>query len=429
MVEGASTGVASKRRRLRYPAGILAVCLLLASSRWGSYIGVAPAFLADALFAVAVLHALASRALAKAHTTRSRPTIGLNVLAAGALVWVLARAVTSVPYSVLWARDLEPYLLISAFFLAAWRVTEADDRVAVLLRRCLMFRAGWIAVSFFFPDVTSALPTLPNSSVRVLEIRADVDSASLGVLAALLLRRGLGVDRRRWDLALSAAALSLSVALQSRAGVVAAVLVVALAGVSGVRSLERGSYRKASAVALVVAGVLALTVTMPNTTTGQRFLGVPAAIGVGEDPERGGGTATARQRGWSLVTDFMLRDRASTLVGVGFGPDFLAASGAAPLFEGTTFTNVRSPHNYLVGSFARLGFPGVFLLGMLLLMGVVRAARVLLSEGAREIETLASFVVLAYVVVGLLGVVLESPFGAGPFFWCLGVVASARVRR
>ena len=88
---------------------------------------------------------------------------------------------------------------------------------------------------------------------------------------------------------------------------------------------------------------------------------------------------------------------------------------------------MRSPHNIAMTIFARTGLVG---LGLWLLMlgtcltALIRSTVAYHRAGIRDEELFGAWLivyVLAMLLVALLGVVFESPFGAAPFFWVLGV--------
>jgi len=83
--------------------------------------------------------------------------------------------------------------------------------------------------------------------------------------------------------------------------------------------------------------------------------------------------------------------------------------------------DVRSPHNYLLNTWARLGLVGLVLILGILLTGL-RLARLVAMHAprVRDDDVFAMFLVASIPVAALLGVVLESPFGALPYFWALG---------
>jgi len=154
------------------------------------------------------------------------------------------------------------------------------------------------------------------------------------------------------------------------------------------------------------------------------LLTVPGNVTSGasaEERQAASGTANARVHSWTALIGYLDRDPGRETLGVGFGPDYLEESGASVLLLGTLNAEVRSPHNYLLGTWARLGLVGVILFLGLLTAGL-RLARLLAIRAprVRDDDLLAMLLVASIPVIAFVGVVLESPFGALPFFWATG---------
>ena len=115
-------------------------------------------------------------------------------------------------------------------------------------------------------------------------------------------------------------------------------------------------------------------------------------------------------------------DRRERWFGAGMGIDFLAASGTLQYLEGTDYIGVRSPHDYFVGSFARLGLIGLGLLLAVVLSLIRRAYSFRKRIADDELLTFAALTVFAILSVASFGVVLEAPFGAVPFWWAAGLL-------
>ncbi|WP_168708302.1 MULTISPECIES: O-antigen ligase family protein [unclassified Rhodococcus (in: high G+C Gram-positive bacteria)] len=136
------------------------------------------------------------------------------------------------------------------------------------------------------------------------------------------------------------------------------------------------------------------------------------------------GTTEARQNAWSAVVAYTAEKWDRSVFGTGFGSDFMRDSGAARLLLGplAADSGVRSPHNYFIGTYARLGFVGLAIIVALVVVALVvifLKRREILSE---ELGVLASAVVIAVIPTAAFGVTLESPFGAIPFFWSVGIL-------
>jgi hypothetical protein len=169
--------------------------------------------------------------------------------------------------------------------------------------------------------------------------------------------------------------------------------------------------------------VIALLAILSATPSGHRltegFTGSSQAAG----------TVSVRKDVWEKVMAFTLHDYQRTAVGVGFGRDFIRESGSRPALEGSIYQNVRSPHNYLVGTFARLGVVGSLLAALVIGLGCSLALTALRRPSSPSVLVLAALVAIAVPIVAMLGVVLESPFGALPYFWAVGELARADVDR
>ena len=94
------------------------------------------------------------------------------------------------------------------------------------------------------------------------------------------------------------------------------------------------------------------------------------------------------------------------------------------MLEGTDYAGVRSPHDYFIGTFARLGFIG---LGFIIAVMAQLARRMVRFRRRIAEDELTDLLGLAYrravvPVASLAGVVLEAPFGAVPFWWAAGLI-------
>jgi O-antigen ligase len=110
------------------------------------------------------------------------------------------------------------------------------------------------------------------------------------------------------------------------------------------------------------------------------------------------------------------------MVGSGFGNDFLEESGTKAFLEGTTYNNVRSPHNWFVGIYARMGVIGLGLIAAVVVQLVFIMWRNRVRIGSDPLLSMCALIILSILPVATLGVVLEAPFGAVPFFWAAGIL-------
>lgn len=409
-------------------AGVLYLC---AASRWGSHVGVpgVPFYIGD----LALLGALAQTVLAVRASALGWRSVGRAVarahlallLALTLLGWAALRAVLGVgsflSHPAVALRDLAPYGYAAAALVSFVLATTDGSRQRRAVYGALTFHLAWLLGA-------ALLPGWPWTSVQVggaplLVPRPDFDAAVCGAALALAVHEGLHGPRRRprWQwAALAGFALVngyLVTTLLTRAGLLAAFVAVGAVTLTwGLRGLRgRDLIGRRSAAVLLTVGVLAaLALVSPP---GQRLLD---SLGGGQGSAQG--TVRARQFTWSGVSEYVLSAPRRTAVGVGFGSDFLTDSGTLVALEGEDYDNVRSPHNYLLGTFARMGVFGAVIAGaMVTAAGLLALGR--LTRPTGTVTTFAALVVLVVPVTALLGVVLESPFGAIPYFWAVGHLA------
>lgn len=408
-------------------AGVAAVALMLAAGRWGSYLGVPgkPIFLTDILIGLAFVHAAASwLILGPRKTPESYVSIG--VLPVLLVSWVALRFAMDFRLTQTALRDVAPYAYGVLAFLAARSFAVSHqtsrERTVRILTFALKFHLLWVALALVAPSLVERLPEMagPTGTIGVFGTRPDFDAAVLGVLAALYMRE---LFRDHWvghPVLGFLACWSCILALGSRGGLLAALLCNLVALVAIFKSQHVHLQRKAlslAAIPLLVAGVL---LVLPLTDAGQRMLTTFDSSATTSSYD----TTQARMESWRHLWDYSMRDEKRFLMGVGFGPHFLVESGALALLtgHGVNDTDTRSPHNYLLGSLLRLGLVGACLiiaLWMRVGAAISRNSSRLLDDA---LPFLAAMIVVAMVPAALVGVILESPFGAVPFFWSLGVL-------
>lgn len=417
------------------------VMFLVTFSRWGSHLGIpgAPLFVSDmvlALVAGQTVRALRRSGTGLRDLKRAAREVHISLLlTATFLVWVGLRALLgaaalgSGPLSAL--RDAAPYGYIAMALAAFLLPVRNDGRVRRVVYAGLGIHLVWALGAPLLPGWPDQWPQLGDAAV--FATRPDFDSAVFGIAAALALHDMLAPGRVLKSS--SSALLALTVlgngyalaASPTRAGLLAGV--AAVGSVIAVRLLRAHTLpaprttsprRRGRNIAL---GLVALVVFVGATSlspAGQRIVD-----SLGGNPSSALGTLQAREYTWSGVTRYILSDAGRTAVGVGFGPDFITDSGTSFALEGTEFKDVRSPHNYILGTFARLGVAGALLVATVLLTAGALAVTSLRAPG-HTVTVFAALLVIALPVTALLGVVLESPFGAIPYFWAVGHLARVR---
>lgn len=416
-------------------AGGLAVALLLFGTRWGSYLGYGGVvLLSDVLMAGAVLLTVirSMRGTSVLPRGASTSAVPWAILVLG--VYAVGRFLLGGDFSFVAIRDAAPYIYVLLGLLGFYAVRRATadqrDRTARLFVVALAAHAIWYSVVLALPDLPTFLPLLnATQEVYVFSTRPDVDCAFIGVLAAYLLWRALRFRKHvPLLLALSAACWVPITLSTSRAGLLGAATASAVVLLLVLTDARRPPLRRvAVGFTVVIVGLIGLGLVL-TSDVGSKFIATvdpaAAATDAGEG-EVGVGTARARANSWSHLTEWIAEDPARATVGVGFGPDFLSDSGSTVLLVGSGLeedVTPRSPHNYWLGSLARLGGIGLTLL-------VAAVALVLWSSWrARSLERDDGFALIVALVVSSLvlpasfGVVLESPFGAIPFWWSVGCV-------
>jgi O-antigen ligase len=399
---------------------------MLATTRWGSYIGVSPLFLTDILVAGAVVRILLA---SPRHRVRQPTFSGWTGLLAVFLAYVVIRMATSTGwvFTQTWLRDGAPYLygvlgLMSAAAISR-STSEERQRTMTWIWRALIFHLIWVACVGGLGHNAFLEHPRPFLGNGIFALRPDVDTAIVGVTAALLLRRVLiGQSRGRALIGLLLVAVTL-LNVVTRAGFIA-VLVCAVVGFGAAYAASHGSgLRRAGMVLAVPLVIIAGVEAVPATKAGARLMAtIQPSDAMTTGQANALGTSHARQLVWSGVINWTLADRSRATFGTGMGPDFLAESNTLQYLEGTTYTGVRSPHDYFVGSMARLGLVGLALIVAL----IVRLMRQVLRYRRRiahdELLTAATLIVAAVVTVASFGVVLEAPFGAVPFWWSAGLL-------
>lgn len=412
--------------RVKAIAGTAVVVFLLATSRWGSNIGAAPLFITDLLIALPVFQIL-SKDSSKPEpprdgwATRSVPGVFFGLF----VTYVVVRMVTAIGNGpiVVWARDGVPYLYaflacISAYSLA--RSTESNrSRTSELLWKALLVHLGWSATVTLAGIHQSIQP--PLFGAPPFQIRPDIDAALLAVTAAVAARRWMLRQHRGWSAMVALLAIATVLNLGTRAGflsLVAALALTVFVTYAGSTSRARTTIVLSLPILMVAAAIVLVT-----TTPGQRLIAtIDPSQASTEAQYNAQGTQRARQLVWGGIVEWVGQENDRFFFGSGFGNDFLAESGTLDYLQGTTYTGVRSPHNWFVGTYARLGLIGVILLAgalLQLLKTVMSARRRVASD---DLLFTCAVLVVAFLPIATLGVVLEAPFGAVPFWWAAGAV-------
>ena len=459
---------------------LLLALYFVAVGRWGSFLLPGPPYIGDLVLGGLIAHRVWLLLRGQAPATLIARYVGITtgLLLAYSLVWLAAG-----DYTIDALRDAAPYLYaILVFFGQSYRRLRPEV-VERLVYGVLIFHAAWYTLALFVPSVIS-IPTLGDSSVKFFEIRSDFDGAMVGVLAALALDRTITGKTPLLSAAVGSWALTMVLYNQSRASLGATLAALGLIALrylilrrsgkpitlpsAGSDYARRVWLNPALAVAAIVLAPIIVTVDSGSPGAINRTANVlnrdrldraernseararaernseararaernsEARARAERNSEAralvdtGEGTFRARLAGWEETIDWIIEEPSRIAVGVGFGPHYMQLSGADVAFLGELpDPTVRAIHNYGLNTWARLGIVGLILVGILTGLALV-AAVWLISRAASVplLDLFAAMLVLTIPATAMLGVILESPFGAIPFFWAIGYLSARMV--
>lgn len=420
----------------RLIAGTIVVAFVLALSRWGTNIGINPLFICDVLIAFSVAHMFITRGT-KGDSPRVPGMRGVTPLFGAFFLYISARVVLSIGQAdvIDWLRDAVPFMYGALAFFSASALARAQEATRAstvqVFRWALTVHLLWVAAVAFTGNMQGFDVLGPLSSAPAFQVRPDIDVALMAIAAALNLRQFILGRRRFWNIAgIALVAVVVFTATATRAGQLSLLLALALSFAFTYAASRKAQGRRLAMAFSVPVLLVAALLILPTTTAGERLMAtiLPDQVSGNSAERNAQGTQQARELTWTTVIEWANDEPMRAVVGSGFGNDFLAQSGTKAFLEGTTYTNVRSPHNWFVGIYARLGVVG-FALAILWVAQLAWIAWKRRQEvGDDDLLAFSALTVSAIVPVASLGVVLESPFGAIPFFWAAGVLMASRER-
>lgn len=408
------------------------IAFIFALSRWGTNIGYSPFFICDLMILgslVGSLRLFRAREL-EGLPSKTRGTIP-SLFVAFYLVFIarwLVSFISATPVIQI-LRDGMPYAYGILVFMVARSLSARDpsSRGATLkvLRWALTIHLLWVAAVLSL-GLSKGLSGIPLLQAPAFEVRPDIDAALIAVAAGLNLRQLILGQRRMWNVAgIILAIVTVSLGMSTRAGQLSLAAALIASFALTFPSVSNRRTRLLLVLILPMIVIVALTL-LPMTNGGQRLLAtvLPSMDSTSVHIQNARGTEQARRLVWTGVINWVNEDPSRVLFGSGFGNNFLEQSGTAEYLEGTTYTNVRSPHNWFVGTYARLGAPGALLalawIGQL--SWTIVRSRTKVSRD--DLLVLSVLVFICILTIATLGVVLEAPFGAIPFFWCCGLLVT-----
>ncbi|WP_169748113.1 O-antigen ligase family protein [Demequina rhizosphaerae] len=351
------------------------------------------------------------------------------------MIYVSLRVLVSLGQAepLVWLRDSVPFLYGALALLSAYSLARADAQARArsvrFFRWALTVHMLWVAsVSVAGLEAGFALPG-PFASAPVLEVRPDIDVALVAIACGLNLRQAVFGQRRFWNIAgLLVGVATVFVYTGTRAGQLSLLGTLALSFAFSYAASHQAAGRRLMMVFTVPIVCAAALWLLPATTAGERLLAtvLPAQSEGTAQQVSAAGTQRARELVWSGVVGWTNEENGRALLGSGFGNNFLEQSGTLHYLEGTTYSNVRSPHNWFVGVYARLGIIGITLIGAWVVQLLLILWRRRKAVGLDDLLSFSALAVFAVLPVATFGVVLEAPFGAVPFFWASGIIMAER---
>jgi O-Antigen ligase len=421
---------------VRTYGAFLLVLYLLATSRWGSYLLPGPPYVTDLVIVLLIIDRIVALPLPGHILSRTDPTLCIGV---AALIVIAVIEFAAGSHSADAVRDAAPFFYAVVVFLTAPLTGRNAEVAGRLLTVCLIAHMAWSSVSLAIPAIGHQYATPGNPSVDFLSLRSDFDGLVNGFAAAIGLYRVLTTGR---GAALFVWGSLLVVVAHSRISLLVTVLllicVVGYAraqeqrgfallslpsvmnrlGQLQVRGRNRALAKVALALVVIIVGVLVFSPTALDRLGGTFGADQSTALG-----RQAAGTTHAREAAWSRLEKWITSSESRTFLGAGFGPNIMIASGASISLVNRDDPTLRAPHNFLLSVWAHLGLVGLIAFLVVAAVGV-RLAIAVRGIQMSDVDVLACLIVVGVPLAALVGVVMESPFGAVPYFWALGQLGS-----
>jgi hypothetical protein len=157
-----------------------------------------------------------------------------------------------------------------------------------------------------------------------------------------------------------------------------------------------------------------------STTVGKRLLTTFTQDDTNAATTDGSATTNTRRAAWNQLIDWTNSEPQRMVFGHGFSDNIMDVSGAGAKLSVGLNETVRAPHSGWVNTYGHLGVVGC-MIGIIPLATFLylfwRQRRDLAEDPFRLVIYLTP---LALALPISFGVILESPFGAIPFWWCVG---------
>lgn len=401
------------------------VLWVISTSRWGSYLPREPFFFNDMLLLMAFFAASRLKVNEIQKISVTRLAVYLFI------IWILIRAMFSFKgMDIYFFRDLAPYAYFAYIFplRKLWNNVNFNqkNKIKNWLIRAFVFHFVWASIIFIFPFIFTYLPYInQNQEIKFFTIRPDFDGVLMAITAYLAIMKFISA-RNFINFSIFLICSLFVINQSSRASFISFALVLLIYTRTKIR--QSGGVEKS--VIIILLSIITFASIMnivSDTTVGKKFSGAVLVFteqnGSSGNVE-GYGTTNARIHSWRLVLSYINAEPVTQIFGVGFGQDFMTNSRALRVLvasdEGSRELP-RQPHNYALNTYARLGFLG-FALYFFFTIRLLSSSFKNLGKNERDLKILSSLIFIAIVPISLLGVVMESPFGAITAVFSLSVV-------
>lgn len=405
--------------------GLIAASWLLSTGRWGSYLPFQPIFFAD----IFLFFALCSQFFTfKSPKLKVIPG-SLKSFLALFFLYISIRILFTNEISVMSTlRDFVPYFYV-VFILIGIRESQSCSplRVKKLLVFSLYFHMFWFLFSTWFPNLKfRTLIINVSQQLYVFDVRADFDSAIAACFIGYLMINEITSKIQLWKYFMVIISSLTILRTGSRSAFLALITVFILIVyfyIQRNRGFRPSRARRSSIGFIFLLLPLIFYSASIFTNIDDRLVGTFSDNKVSTVEVSASGTWKARQSTWGRLLDYSSESPARLFFGVGFGSDYMLDSGAKRLLVGDpSFTSQtsRHPHNYWINTLLRTGLVGLLLVILILF----NSSRIIFRQRGKlfsdSILTTWIFIVLTLLVTTSFGVILESPFGAIPFYYGLG---------
>jgi hypothetical protein len=423
--------------------GPLVICLyLLATTRWGSYIIPGPPYIADLAIAVVIIDRLFALPIGTSVIRRHGfgTTVVPVTLAVLASVALLIGRIS--PEAI---RDAAPFIYGSVVLLTPPLGGMESGRASRLITGFLFFHLAWTTCAVLIPAAESQITTLGNPEVHLLSTRSDVDGLVNGVAGALgfyrLLQGRQGFVMCVWGLLLVLIAHSrIAVGATAVDMVLVAIIAKAQDDTVSASAVLRGSLRslrmqlgkrrrgRVIATLGVPLAIIVISGVVIAPTAVDRLgetVGITKSTG-SQAKASAAGTTHARLTSWERLERWITSSDSRNMFGAGFGSNIMLKSEAGTALVHAVDPSLRAPHNYLLTVWAHLGLLGLGVALWLFAAGF-RLAYLCTKHPVSDVDVFAALLLVGMPIIAVVGVVMEAPFGAIPYFWAMGHLGASLV--